>query len=46
MAKNITYVEPIDYFPKELRKQFGIGEFEKPEKKTEKKKTEKKKKER
>lgn len=23
----ITYVEPNDYFPKEIRKECGLGEF-------------------
>lgn len=31
------YTEPSDFFPKEIRKEFGLGEFAKPEK-TEKKK--------
>ena len=34
--KTIRYSEPVDYFPKEIRKKHGIGEF--AEKKTEDKK--------
>ncbi len=25
--KEITYTEPADYFPKEIRKKYGLGEF-------------------
>ena len=25
--KEITYTEPAEYFPKELRKKYGLGEF-------------------
>ena len=45
MAKT-TYTEPADYFPKELRKQYKLGEYAegaRPEKKTTAKKTTKKK---
>ena len=31
MAKKdnkIVYAEPADYFPKEIRKKFGLGEFD------------------
>lgn len=38
--RKIVYVEPADYFPKELRKKYGLGEYEK---KTSEKKTEKRK---
>lgn len=41
----IRYVEPAEYFPKDIRKKFGLGEFakddepeEKPAKKPAKKK--------
>ena len=27
MAKNDIYLEPENYFPKELRKKFGLGEY-------------------
>jgi hypothetical protein len=27
MKKKIVYVEPIDYFPKEIRKKYKLGEF-------------------
>lgn len=27
MAKNSTYYEPENYFPKEIRKMYGLGEF-------------------
>ena len=27
MKIKASYVEPEDYFPKELRKKFGLGEF-------------------
>lgn len=45
MAKKIIYSEPADYFPKELRKKYQIGEFapkEEAEKKPAKKTTKKK----
>ena len=34
----LKYVEPVDYFPKEIRKEFGLGEFaeEAPKEKNEK----------
>ncbi len=25
--KEITYTEPAEYFPKKLRKKYGLGEF-------------------
>lgn len=28
MAKK-NYVEPVDYFPKEILKEFGLGEYNK-----------------
>ncbi|MBQ0165375.1 MAG: hypothetical protein KBS75_09305 [Bacteroidales bacterium] len=43
MKKKNVYYEPGDYFPKEIRKKFGLGEFntdeygKTPEKKTTKK---------
>ena len=27
MKKKIIYVEPIDYFPEEIRKEFKLGEY-------------------
>ena len=27
--KKLGYVEPKDYFPKDLRKKYGVGEFNK-----------------
>ena len=27
MEKKIVYVEPADYFPKEIRKKYKLGEF-------------------
>ena len=27
MIKKVVYVEPIDYFPLEIRKKFKLGEF-------------------
>jgi len=43
--KKISYVEPSAYFPKELRKKYGLGEYWKDpeEKKKETKKETKKK---
>lgn len=41
MAKKIVYSEPADYFPKEIRKQAGIGEYAKTEKKSDKQSTKK-----
>ena len=35
--KKVKYVEPEDYIPKSLRKEFGLGEY--AEKKTDTKKT-------
>ena len=32
MAKKIKYTEPTGYFPKSVRKEFGLGEY--AEKKT------------
>lgn len=37
MAKAIRYSEPADYFPKDIRKKAGIGEFAKADKSGEKK---------
>ena len=42
MAKKPQYIEPSEYFPKEIRKEFGLGEFNKNAKKTTPKKTTKK----
>ena len=36
--KKVTYSEPADFFPKELRKKYGLGEFAEEPKKTTKKK--------
>ena len=38
MKDKIVYVEPLDYFPKETRKKFKLGEFAEKEKPVEKKK--------
>ena len=27
MAKKIVYTEPVDYIPKHIRKELGIGEY-------------------
>lgn len=54
-TKKVKYVEPVEYFSKETRKMFGLGEFAKeanseandkkaPAKKTDTKKTDTKKK--
>ena len=48
MAKKVKYSEPAEYFPKEIRKKYGLGEYaekETPKKevKKETKKTTKKK---
>lgn len=40
----IIYSEPTDYFPKELRKKYGLGEYAENAKKKTEKKTEPKKK--
>ena len=42
-TKKVTYVEPEDYFPKEILKEFKLGEYadrhtKKPEKTSSKKK--------
>ena len=42
MAKKITYSEPADYFPKELRKKYKLGEFAETKEKAPAKKTVKK----
>lgn len=26
-TKKLGYVEPADYFPKDIRKKYGLGEF-------------------
>ena len=45
MKKKIVYSEPAEYFPKELKKKYGLGEYaEGAKKKTEKKATDTKKK--
>lgn len=31
--KKIKYVEPADYFPKEIREKYGLGEFADSDKK-------------
>lgn len=43
MAKSIRYSEPADYFPKELRQKYKLGEYAE-KKPAQKKTTEKKKK--
>ena len=43
MAKRISYSEPADYFPKNVRKNAKIGEYAETTKKTTAKKTTKKK---
>lgn len=43
--KKLTYVEPAAYFPKEIRKKWGLGEYWKdPEKQAKAKTTDSKKK--
>ena len=37
MAKKIKYSEPSSYFPKSVRKEFGLGEY--AEKKSDEKKS-------
>lgn len=32
--KKITYTEPGDYFPKSIRKEYGLGEFFEEERET------------
>ena len=32
MTKKIMYSEPNDFFPKELRKKYGLGEYAKENK--------------
>lgn len=34
MKKKIVYAEPADYFPKELRKKYKIGEYAEPQEDT------------
>ena len=29
MAKKVTYSEPVDFIPKSVRKELGLGEFNK-----------------
>ncbi len=41
--KKIVYSEPVDYFPKEIRKKYKLGEFAESEEKAKKKTTAKKK---
>ena len=42
-TKKAKYVEPADYFPKEIRKKYGLGEYAKETPKKDEKKAEKKK---
>lgn len=43
IKKKVKYIEPPEYIPKSLRKEFKVGEYaEKPKKKDEKKVPEKK----
>lgn len=37
--KKVKYVEPVEYFSKETRKMFGLGEFAKETPKKDEKKT-------
>lgn len=39
--KKIKYSEPVDYFPKEIRKKYGLGEYAETAKKEVKKETNK-----
>lgn len=41
-TRKFNYKERTDYFPKEVRKQYGLGEYAKSETKTAKKSTGKK----
>ena len=34
MKKKIVYAEPADYFPKELRRKYKLGEYAKPQEDT------------
>ena len=34
MKKKIVYAEPTDYFPKELRKKYKLGEYAEPQEDT------------
>ena len=27
MRKKVVYIEPVDYFPKEIRKEYHLGEY-------------------
>ena len=36
MEKKIVYVEPADYFPKEIRKKYKLGEYAETNAETEK----------
>lgn len=38
MSKKISYSEPKDFLPKEIRKKYGLGEFANEPKQDEKKK--------
>lgn len=29
MAKKVVYSEPVDFIPKSVRKEFGLGEYSK-----------------
>lgn len=42
MTKKIMYSEPNDFFPKELRKKYGLGEYAKENKNKSSDKTSKK----
>ena len=39
--KKVTYVEPADYIPKDLRKKYKVGEYAEPETDTKKAETKK-----
>ena len=40
MKKKIKYVEPIDYFPKEIREKYKLGEYSDINKEEQKEKNE------
>ena len=38
-TKKVKYIEPAEYIPKHLRKEFGLGEYAETNTKTDTKKT-------
>ena len=36
MRKKVVYIEPVDYFPKETRKKYKLGEYAESDKETKK----------